>query len=138
MVLAELVYGGRGGLGELVAQLSTAIEGVLARHGRSWSANYPITLREALGMGLQQQVLGGYPRAVDPGHDLQYHVWVALPEGGAAAWVQELAWRMLQGCSQPQGTPPLVRDLEETLLLSLAPCLRRSGDLPGLAPLAPF
>lgn len=133
MELAELVYDGKGGLGELVAHLADAIEIVLTRHGRDWSPAYPITLREALGMGLQQQMLGGHPQPRDPGHGRGFHVWIALPAGGSAVFAQELAWRLLQGCTHPSGSPRLIHDLEAVLLAGLGPCLRNAEDLPGLS-----
>jgi hypothetical protein len=130
MILAELGYEGRGGLGELVGRVAAACEGVLAKHGRDWSPAYPVTLRELLTLGLQQQVLGGHPRPMDPGHDQGYHVWVVLPEGGVSAWCHDLAARLAAGCTGP-ASPKLALDLEQALVAEFRPCLRRSESLPN-------
>lgn len=130
MILAELGYEGRGGLGELVGQVAAACEDVLAKHGRDWSSRYPVTLRELLTLGLQQQVLGGHPRPQDPGHDKGYHVWLVLPEGGITAWCHDLAGRLAAGCSGPESLK-LPADLELALIQGFRPCLRRSESLPN-------
>jgi hypothetical protein len=132
MVLAELEYRGKGGLGGLVGQLAAACENVFARHGRDWSPAQPITLREALALSLQQQMLGGYPSPVDPGHDACFHVWIALPEGGLDAWCEELAWRLVHGSTRPEGAGRLNLDLRVALGARLAPCLHRTDALPQI------
>lgn len=142
MVLVEMSFCGAGGLEELVSELAAAVEGVLQRHAAQWNGQYPITLRESLRMGLQQQIVGGHACHCQSGGDQDpatYRVWIALPDGGLRAWTQTLQDRVLDGCGLHRGgTPQLARSVQSALVAVLGPCLQKveaSSLLPGLAPI---
>jgi hypothetical protein len=135
MVLVELSTCGEDGLEGLVTRLAEALERILEEQAWDWREDYPLTLRESLRMGLQQQILTGRPgRRPD---DTTHRVWVALPEGGLRAWTAGLSQRALDGC----GHGTLVQhdrtrqELQAALVQVLGPCLQRAEAaslLPGL------
>jgi hypothetical protein len=127
MVLVEMVFRGEGGLGQLVDQVAGSLETVLASHGAAWQQDYPITLRESLRLGLQQQIVGAHSCPPAAGQRQDYRVWLQLPEGGLRGWTATLASRVLAGCREeraPEGGP-LRRALQRSLVEKLGPCLER-------------
>lgn len=139
MVLVEMSFCGAGGLEELVGRLAEAVEGALERQQAQWKENYPITLRESLRLGLQQQIVGGHACHCQgrDGEPATYRVWVGLPDGGLRAWTEELGQRVLDGCGLGRGnTPKLARALQNGLVEILGPCLHKAEAaslLPGMA-----
>lgn len=126
MVLVEMRVSSEAGLEGLVEALAQGVEGVLEGHGAAWSPEHPLTLREALRMGLRRQMLEGHACPEDAGPGV-HRVWVALPEGGLRAWTQDLVQRVLQGCGrQRRGAERLPRALQHSLVNRLGPCLRRA------------
>jgi hypothetical protein len=134
MVVVELVYTGRGGLEQLVDQTAVEVEYVFDRHTLKWSPSYPVTLRESLGLGVRQQMIGGVPPSPGGrGGKKAYRMWLALPEGGLRAWTAELTDRILKGCgASGKGTQAQVRrELQKVLVCRLGPCLERA-QLPSI------
>jgi hypothetical protein len=126
MVVVEMGFRGQGGLGSLVLQAADAVEQELDRAGLAWSEKYPITLRESLGLALQQLIVGGHGRSLSRGpQDRVYRVWLGLPEGGLKAWAAGVAARVLEGCQAVD--KPLGREiggrLQAVLVAQLEPCL---------------
>lgn len=139
MVMVEMAFSGAGGLEQLVEETAAAVETVLFRHDIAWSRSYPVTLREALALGLQQQIIGGH--ACNSGHagsrrPAIYRVWLNMPEGGLRGWTALLASRILTGCGQVPAAAPgqanrLVRqELQHCLVHELGPYLTRV-DVPS-------
>jgi hypothetical protein len=127
MVLVEMVFTGEGGLNQLVDLVAERLEDVLYRHAVSWQRDYPITLRESLRLGLQQQIVGAHACPPMQGHRQDYRVWLQLPPGGLRAWTALLACRILAGCREedvPEGAR-LRKELQRCLVDSLGPCLER-------------
>jgi hypothetical protein len=130
MVMVEMAFSGSGGLEQLVEECSEAVEMVLYRHAMAWGPAYPVTLREALALGLQQQIMGGH--ACVSGHagtrrPAAYRVWLNMPEGGLRGWTALLACRILAGCGEedaPIGSQ-VRRDLQHCLVHELGPYLAR-------------
>lgn len=142
MVMVEMVFSGTGGLDQLVHQTALAVEDTLYRHALKWSPDYPVTMREALRLGLQQQIVGGYAcQCVSATADevKAYRVWLALPDGGLRAWTNQLVGRILAGCKEedsPEGSK-LRKELQRTLVAQLGPFLERS-ELPPMLAGTPF
>lgn len=130
MVMVEMAFSGTGGLEQLVEETATAVELVLYRHDMAWSPGYPVTLREALALGLQQQIMGGH--ACASGHAGTrrapvYRVWLNMPEGGLRGWTSLLTCRILTGCGEedaPAGAQ-VRRELQHCLVNELGPYLAR-------------
>ncbi len=140
MVLVEMSFSGAGGLEELVGSLAEAVEAALERQDLAWKDDYPVTLRESLRLGLQQQIVGGHACHCGEGvgKASAYRVWVGLPEGGLRAWTEMLLQRLLEGCGKGHAAAGsrVRRDLQGVLVQVLGPCLQRAEAaslLPGLA-----
>lgn len=140
MVMVEMAFSGAGGLEELVSRLAASVEGAVARYELDWLDEYPITLRESLRLGLQQQIIGGHALHCPPSKDgaPTYRVWIRLPDGGLRAWTDALLQRVLEGFGH--GDAPAgdgIRGaLQANLVAVLGPCLQRAEAaslLPGLA-----
>ena len=127
MVLVEMVFAGEGGLDQLVQQVAERLEALLGRHGVAWLKDYPITLRESLRLGLQQQIVGTHACPPVAGRRQDYRVWMQLPGGGLRAWTALLTHRVLAGCGREDvpEADPLRQDLQRSLVDSLGPCLER-------------
>jgi hypothetical protein len=127
MYLVEMVFSGEGGLEALVVQVATQVEVIFERHGLVWRAGYPITLREALRLGMQQHLVGAHACPPGPGGSHEYRVWLQLPTGGLRAWTGFLTARLLAGCGKEDVAPgsPLRKDLQRYLVQALGSCLER-------------
>jgi len=135
MIVVEIVFSGPGGLDQLMNQTGNALEEAFGRHNLRWSDAYPVTLRESLGLGLQQQIIGGSVCQCGSSDSDQkaYRVWLALPEGGLRAWTNLLVDRILAGCVHEKAPKDakLRRDLQKILVAQLGPYMERS-ELPPL------
>jgi hypothetical protein len=127
MAVVEMVFSGAGGLGQWVDEVALSLEGVLQRHAAAWHRDYPITLRESLRLGLQQQIVGAHACPAADGRRQDYRVWLQLPEGGLRAWTSLMAGRVLAGCHEDHaGQATLLRrDVQRSLVDGLGPCLER-------------
>lgn len=137
MIVVEIVFAGQGGLDQLMDQAATALEGVFGRHNLEWSQDYPVTLREALCLGLQKQMVGGSvcQCVSETPKKKAYRVWMALPDGGLRAWTNQLVDQILAGCGK-KGVPPtgrLRKELQKVLVAQLGPYMERSEIPPLLA-----
>ncbi|MFI5355443.1 MAG: hypothetical protein ACHQX0_07520 [Desulfobaccales bacterium] len=135
MVLVEMVFTGKGGLGQLVDETAAGVEETLNSHGCVWDLAYPLTLRETLRLGLQQQIVGAHTCPPTAAGVQAYRVWLQLPDGGLRAWTTLLANRFLAGCreqDQPEGSPLRV-DLQRSLVRTLGSCLERPEIPPVLS-----
>ena len=135
MYLVEMVFSGEGGLEALVAQVADQVELVFGRHSLAWREDYPITLREALRLGLQQHLVGAHACPPGPGGRNEYRVWLQLPTGGLRAWTSFLTARLLAGCGREEVAPgsPLRKDLQRYLVQALGSCLERPELPPAFA-----
>lgn len=137
MILVEMAFQGPGGLECLVEKAALALEGEIERLGLDWQDSYPITLRESLRLGLQQQIITGRARRglqQDPSSPV-YRVWIGLPEGGLRAWTDGLVQRVLDACGAA-GLPPESdphKRLQSALVQTLGPCLQRAEVSEALA-----
>ena len=127
MLLVEMVFTGEGGLEQWVQQVAERLEALFDRHEVAWRTDYPITLRESLRLGLQQQIVGSHAYPPVAGKRQDYRVWMQLPGGGLRAWTALLTYRVLAGCGKEElsEAAPLRQDLQRALVESLGPCLER-------------
>jgi len=135
MYLVEMVFSGEGGLEALVVQVATQVEVIFDRHDLVWRSDYPITLREALRLGLQQHLVGAHACPPGPGGHHEYRVWLQLPTGGLRAWTGFLTARLLAGCGKEEVAPGSVlrKDLQRYLVQALGSCLERPELPPAFA-----
>lgn len=129
MVMVEMAFQGTGGLDQLVSQTADAVECVLAKHSLAWHPGFPVTLRESLCLGLQQQMVArgrGMTRVARPGSPV-YRVLLGLPPGGLRAWTNLLTVRILAGCKEEGRVEhgPVWHDLQACLVEQIGPWLQR-------------
>jgi len=137
MVVVEIVFPGPGGLEQLVDQTATALEGLFDRHNLEWSLNYPVTLRESLCLGLQQQMIGGAgsPAARSSAKKKVYRVGLALADGGLRAWTTQLVDRILAGCQRAElaADSKIRKELQKVLVAQIGPYMERTENSPVAA-----
>jgi len=130
MVMVEMTFSGSGGLDQLVEETEAGVEKVLYRHALVWSPLYPVTLREALALGLQQQIMGGHARnsgRAATRHPAAYRVLLNMPEGGLRAWTALLTSRIMTGCGEESSPADsqVYQELQRCLVSELGPYLAR-------------
>ena len=137
MILVEMAFSGAGGLESLVEETAQSLERRLEGLDLAWQDAYPVTLRESLRLGLQQQIVGGHACPAGPQDPKApvYRVWIALPDGGLRAWTDSLVQRVLDGCDAAElpASSEARKQLQSALVRSVGPSLQRAESPEHLA-----